>query len=603
MTQPDPIAFINAVLRDPATGLPFELLPAEIAFLEYAFNLDETGRAIYPELTFSAPKKSGKTAFAAILTLTATLLYGGRNAEAICCANDLEQSQSRVFSAIKAIVLASPRLEARAKITKSEIVFPDVGASILAIASDAAGAAGANPVISVGDELWGFTTEASRRLWDELVPPPTRRAAWRLVTTYAGYSGESLLLEELYKAGTAQPQIGADLYAGEGRLTFWTHKPVAPWQDDRWLAQMRSSMRPNAFTRIIENRWVTSESAFIEMHLWDQCVDYGLQPLQADRNLQVFVGVDASLKRDSTAIVAVTSDGDRVRLVRHRTFQPSPDQPLDFEATIEAEIIDLCNSFSVQAVRYDPWQMASLAQRLVRRGGVPMEEFPQTTSNLTDSSSNLYELVKANNLQVYADEQLRTSISQAIAVETPRGWRIAKEKQKHKIDVVVALAMASLAAVKQEMMPGFGVFEHYRRASEAAITPPPVADTVRIVWPKDQLAPSHLEISSHGEIAGATYLVGVENGDSVFYLGQHHARVLLKSSFARHDLIAANLEIAASLEPIIEPAGVNINAMRDAIEAQRPIHPLDRGRMAREALRGYSPGATLRAVLQERGYR
>ncbi|MEK9284726.1 MULTISPECIES: hypothetical protein [unclassified Bradyrhizobium] len=109
MTQPDPIAFINAVLRDPAPGDPatsrhFELLPAEIAFLEHAFNLDETGRAIYPELTYSAPKKSGKTAFAAILTLTATLLYGGRNAEAICCANDLEQSQSRVFSAIENIV-------------------------------------------------------------------------------------------------------------------------------------------------------------------------------------------------------------------------------------------------------------------------------------------------------------------------------------------------------------------------------------------------------------------------------------------------------------------------------------------------------------------
>jgi len=130
MTQPDPIAFINAVLRDPATGRPFELLPAEIAFLEHAFSLDETGRAIYPELTYSAPKKSGKTCFAAILTLTATLLYGGKNAEAICCANDLEQSQSRVFSAIKAILLASPRLEARAKITKSEITFPDVGASI-----------------------------------------------------------------------------------------------------------------------------------------------------------------------------------------------------------------------------------------------------------------------------------------------------------------------------------------------------------------------------------------------------------------------------------------------------------------------------------------
>jgi hypothetical protein len=27
----------------------------------------------------------------------------------------------------------------------------------------------------------------------------------------------------------------------------------------------------------------------------------------------------------------------------------------------------------------------------------------------------------------------------AVAVETPRGWKISKEKQSHKIDVVVAL--------------------------------------------------------------------------------------------------------------------------------------------------------------------
>jgi len=34
------------------------------------------------------------------------------------------------------------------------------------------------------------------------------------------------------------------------------------------------------------------------------------------------------------------------------------------------------------------------------------------------------------------------------AVETSRGWRISKQTQTHKIDVVVALAMACLAAVR-----------------------------------------------------------------------------------------------------------------------------------------------------------
>jgi hypothetical protein len=39
-------------------------------------------------------------------------------------------------------------------------------------------------------------------------------------------------------------------------------------------------------------------------------------------------------------------------------------------------------------------------------------------------------------------------VQRSIAVETGRGWRIAKEEASHKIDVVVALALAALAAVE-----------------------------------------------------------------------------------------------------------------------------------------------------------
>jgi hypothetical protein len=68
--------------------------------------------------------------------------------------------------------------------------------------------------------------------------------------TYAGFSGESELLEELHKRGLAQPSVGPDLHAG-------------------------------------------------------------------DRKAQ------------------------KVRLVAHKVFQPSPDDPLDFENTIEEAIRDL----------------------------------------------------------------------------------------------------------------------------------------------------------------------------------------------------------------------------------------------------------------------
>jgi hypothetical protein len=40
-------------------------------------------------------------------------------------------------------------------------------------------------------------------------------------------------------------------------------------------------------------------------------------------------------------------------------------------------------------------------------------------------------------------------VSRTIALETPRGLRLAKEKTSHKIDVVVAMVMAALHAVEQ----------------------------------------------------------------------------------------------------------------------------------------------------------
>jgi hypothetical protein len=249
----------------------------------------------------------------------------------------------------------------------------------------------------------------------------------------------------------AQPEVGKDLRAGDGLLMFWSHTPIAPWQTGDWLAEMRRSLRPNQYLRMIENRFVTTESSFIDMAWWDACIEHGMAPTLVAPALPVWVGVDASTKRDSTAIVVVTfnKDAQKVVLVLHRIFQPSPKEPLDFEATVERTVRELMTRFAVRGVFYDPYQMAAVAQRL-QKAGVPMREFPQTSGGLTEIGSNLYELIKARGIIAYPDPDLRLAISRAVAVETSRGWRIAKEKAAHKIDVVVALAMAAHAAMQRQ---------------------------------------------------------------------------------------------------------------------------------------------------------
>ena len=169
----EPISFIEQVLRNPETGRPFELLAAQRQFFEHAWQTNEDGRLLYPEQCYGAIKKSGKTGMAAMHLLATTLLYGGRFAEGYAIANDLEQAQGRVFQAVRRIVEVSP-IPAAARPTSPSIAstFPQTGATIQALGSDYAGAAGANPVCSSFDELWAYTSERSRRLWDEMVPPP-----------------------------------------------------------------------------------------------------------------------------------------------------------------------------------------------------------------------------------------------------------------------------------------------------------------------------------------------------------------------------------------------------------------------------------------------
>jgi phage terminase large subunit-like protein len=454
----DPVAFVKEVLRNPETGAPFDLYPAQEQYLREALTPGPDGRLPYSELVYSCPKKSGKTATAAMVVIYVIIVLGGPFAEGYCLANDLEQSTGRVFQAIARIVATSPLLRDAAKITQNKIEFPSTGATITALASDYAGAAGSNPTIVCFDELWGYTSERSHRLWDEMVPVPTRRVSVRLTTTYAGFEGESDLLEALYKRGLHGELIAPNLYRQPGLLMFWSHAPVAPWQTAEWLDQMRGQLRPNAFLRMIENTFVTSESSFVDPAWWAACEDSTARPLVLGKELSIWIGVDASVKRDSTAIVACAWDAvaKKVRLVWHHMFQPSPSHPLDFEASVEETLLALHERFRVEEVRYDPYQMVAVAQRLTK-AGVPMVEFPQSVPNLTAASSNLFELVKGRNLVVYPDEGLRLAVHRAVALETSRGWRIAKEKQAHKIDVVVALAQAALGAVKQATR-GNGLF-------------------------------------------------------------------------------------------------------------------------------------------------
>jgi hypothetical protein len=82
----------------------------------------------------------------------------------------------------------------------------------------------------------------------------------------------------------------------------------------------------------------------------------------------LFVGVDLATKHDSAAVVAVvwTANG-AIKLVSHRIWQPSPENPLDLENTIEWHLHELHSQGMWANGQRKPTNIATSAGRNFRK--------------------------------------------------------------------------------------------------------------------------------------------------------------------------------------------------------------------------------------------
>jgi Phage Terminase len=316
------------------------------------------------------------------------------------------------------------------------------------------GFAGANPVLNCFDEAAYHTSEGSHRLWAESVPSPARRISFRLSVSTSGFEGEPSPLREIYDRAMAYgTEVTPDLYVHENLLMLWSNRLLAPWQSESWRAEMLRTLRTPEYLRLIENRWTSSESTFIEMPVWDSCVDPDSRPLASDKSLRVWVGMDLGWKHDSTALVVVARDGDVIQLVDHVVFTPTKSTPLDIESTADAAVRSIAQRFDLACVGYDPWQAVDMTQRLTR-SGLNMVPIAQSPQNQTPMASQLIDVLKQGRLRMYQSRELRDAAAKTVVHESSRGFRLGKAKGSDRVDPIIALAMACLLAGREESIGG-----------------------------------------------------------------------------------------------------------------------------------------------------
>src|SRR5262249_10861689 len=179
--------------------------------------------------------------------------------------------------------------------------------------------------------------------------------------------------------------------------------------------------------------------------LWDACVEAEWSPVLEERAEPSFWGLDVGTKADGTGLAGVFRDEGQVVLAAHRIWTPRPGAPVDL-ADVEDAIRDMATRFNIRRFYVDPFQAVGLIGRL-QAAGIPAEEFAQTVANTTRMGQTLLELIRGRNLVAYPDREIRQQAMNVVAVETPRGWRLAKERTSRKIDGIAALSLACVAAM------------------------------------------------------------------------------------------------------------------------------------------------------------
>lgn len=443
---PDPVDWItdNFYLYD--TGELMSLYPCQAKPLELALSRDDKGFFRYNTILWSWPKKSAKSSvIAAVADFVATFRM---NASIKLVANDLKQSDSRIGYYLRENIKIGQRLNTRKGITATpsgyRIIYPN-GARIECVPIDPSGEAGGNDDMIVYSELWGWKSKAHQRMWSEMTLSPTKWGnSQRWIDTYAGITGESPILEQLYETGVKQGRQldpadmgGAEVYVNDAAkmLAVWVTKPMFPWQTAEYYAQEHGLLTDSEFDRIHGNKWANSQEVFIPTQWWDACQ----QPIPDLGRRGVVMGVDAASKDDCFAVVIVSKLSEDDVAIRYcRVWYPPKGGVIDFEE-VEKEIERLYDVFSIFEVAYDPKDLPSTAQRLGKR--VKWREFSQANARLV-ADKRLYDMIRDRHVFHSGEPDLKQHIQNADRKPEEDKLRIVKRHTSDKIDAVIAMSMA-----------------------------------------------------------------------------------------------------------------------------------------------------------------
>lgn len=439
-------------------GQLLALEPWQVDFLDELFLVYEDGERVYSEALLGIARKNGKSTIASVLGLYGLLASLEASPEVYVAAASKDQARV-IFGQAVDYIEASPRLRDWLKPQRSAILCPSNGGVFRVLAADAPQQYGLNPSLVLLDELWASNAE----LYYALTTGSGARLNPLIVsTTTAGWDRDTICYSLYERGKKLMAAGGVAAMRREGFLCRWYEADPDKPADDRstwkqgnpssWitmkgLEREYARLPESVFRRLHLNQWTESADAWITGLLWDG--RKGKPVLVGDA--PTWMAVDVGIKRDSAAITIGQWQDDKL-VTEQRIMRPEDDATMGV-ADVRAAVGEIAAAFSqLREVNYDPWSFRESAEILAEQG-LPMVEFPQTSSRMAPASETIYELINEDRLVHDGDPVAREQALAAVVAPTERGgWRISKRKSLERIDYAISLAMLADRAVTQRFV-------------------------------------------------------------------------------------------------------------------------------------------------------
>jgi phage terminase large subunit-like protein len=432
---------------------PITFEPYQKAVLREALTPDHHGNFPYSTIVWSDIKKSGKSCIAAAVGLWRAFSVDWGSV--IVIANDLKGADTRVGMYMRRAIELNPTLKILCKIRNYRIETHN-RSFVESVAIDPTGEAGSNADMVIFSELWGAHQKEQQRMWAEMTLPPNKFGkSFRWVETYAGYTGESPLLENLYDTGVKNGELldvgipGLELYSNRAArlLILWNTRPRNPWQTDDYYAQEAAMLAPNEFLRLHRNQWVSSLDTFVPPEWWHAC-HRPLPELQS-RQPMVFA-LDAAVSNDTFGIVGISRHGNDIAVRYARRWLPPKGGKIDYEGP-KQEILRLSKEYNIVEWAYDDFQLHDLATTMIHDGVGWFRKFPQGAPRAI-ADKTLFDLIRDRRIYHSGEPDLEEHILNCNAVqEGETKMRLIKKSESRKIDLAVCLSMAASEALRLNM--------------------------------------------------------------------------------------------------------------------------------------------------------